>query len=109
MTQDEKVTQWVIIEMMGHRRIAGRYSVENGLHRVDVPNETGYITKMLGNAAIYEIHFVDEDAARFAARNFEPNPIGVWEMREELKRLKAPAGPGEPVEGWGAEWEDDDE
>ena len=103
---DEKTDQWVIIEQMGHRKLAGRYSFENGLHRVDVPTESGYITKWLGTSAIYEMHAVDEAAARFAARNFEPNPIGVWELQREMRRLQAPAEAEDTIEAYD-DWKDE--
>jgi len=104
---EEQTYQWVIVEMMGRTKLAGRYSFENGLHRVDVPTDdpAKFHTKMLGNSAIFQIHFCDEDAARLMARQFRPEPIGVWELRKEMKRLHEPAGAGEVIEGGG---DDDD-
>jgi hypothetical protein len=45
---------------------------------------------MIGEGAIFRIRFVDEEAARFVARSLQPQPIGVWELRQEIKRLAAP-------------------
>jgi hypothetical protein len=93
----ESSAQWAIIEVMGHGKAAGRYCVENGLHRVDIPQEDGsYHTKYYGNGAIFCITMVDEAAARLVAKQLratEQQPIGVWSLRQELKRLQTPAGP----------------
>lgn len=105
MTTDNnqpKIELWAIIELMGHDKTAGRYTFQDGLHRIDVPRQDGsFVTEMIGNSAIFRLRFVDEEAARLAARSIEPQPIGVWELRKELKRLAAPAGnviEGDPVE-----------
>lgn len=91
---------WVIIELMGHDRTAGRYSFENGLHRVDVPqDDCGFVTEMIGSSAIFRLRFVDEDAARLAARSIRPQPINPWELRKEMLRLTEPLTPGETLEG----------
>lgn len=50
--------RWVILEAMGHIKVAGRYYVENGLHRVDIPDPSDpnlYRTEWYGNAAIFRI------------------------------------------------------
>lgn len=103
-------TLWAMVELMGHDRTAGRYSFVNGLHRIDVPREDGsFVTEMLGAGSIFRIRFVDEDAARLAARSLDPQPIGVWELRKELARLSAPATSGETVESRGYEYVEDEE
>lgn len=102
---------WAIVEIMGHNKMAGRYSFENGLHRVDVPTDDlkKFHTKLVGTGSIYMIHFCDEDAARMMARQFAPKPIGTWELKQEMARLQAPARPGEPVEVAGNVSSDDDD
>jgi hypothetical protein len=102
---DTESTQlWAIIEVMGHGKAAGRYCLENGLHRVDIPHphlDGSYYTKYYGNGAIFCITMVDEAAARLAAKqiNAELNqPIGAWSLQQELKRLQAPAGPKAVIE-----------
>ncbi len=84
---------WVIIELMGHDKTAGRYSHWNGLHRIDVPQSDGssFLTEAIGNDAIFRMRFVDEDTARLAAKQLRPQqPIGVWELRKEMLRLAQP-------------------
>jgi len=84
---------WVILEAMGHIRVAGRYYVENGLHRVDIPDPTEperYRTEWYGNAAIFRISPVDELTARkVAAQSVIPEAI-PWDIRHQLKQLAAP-------------------
>jgi hypothetical protein len=84
---------WVILESMGHGRVAGRYYVENGLHRVDIPDPTDpehYRTEWYGNAAIFRITPVDELTARkVAAQSVIPEAI-PFDVRYQLKQLAAP-------------------
>jgi hypothetical protein len=98
----EQVTKWVILEAMGHRVAAGRYFVENGLHRVDIPDvsqgaepETFIRSEWYGNAAIFCITPVTEEAARLmAGRCVIPEAI-PWDVRQELTKM---IGAGEDVE-----------
>jgi hypothetical protein len=45
---------------------------------------------MIGSSAIFRLRFVDEAAARLAARSIRPEPIGVWELKKEMLRLAQP-------------------
>ena len=93
---DEDTTQWAIIELMGHQKIAGRYLEQAGLHRVDVPETIPEadgefrFTRLYSPQAIYSITFVDEEAARLAARAIDTPAITIWEVQREIKRLAAP-------------------
>lgn len=91
--QPNQTDRWVILEAMGHIRVAGRYYVENGLHRVDIPDPRDvdhYRTEWYGNAAIFRITPVDEVTARkVAASSVIPDAI-PWDVRHQLKRLAAP-------------------
>lgn len=95
---------WVILESMGHGRVAGRYYVENGLHRVDIPDPTElerYRTEWYGNAAIFRITPVDEMTARkVAAQSVIPEAI-PWDVRHQLKQLAAPKETLEMLEDLG--------
>lgn len=87
-------TQWVILEAMGHIKVAGRYYVENGLHRVDIPDPTDlelYRTEWFGNAAIFRITPVDEVTARAVAKQSVIPDAIPWDMRGQLKQLAARA------------------
>jgi len=93
--------RWVILEAMGHIKVAGRYYVENGLHRVDIPDPSDpqlYRTEWFGNAAIFRITPVDELTARkVAASSVIPDAI-PFDVRYQLRQL---AAPGETIEQMG--------
>lgn len=103
---------WAIVELFGHKRIAGHLSSQvvagGSLVRIDVPETpadrhpaTAGYTKLVGVAAIYGITPVSEEVARRAAREIERwnDPLPV-----QLPQLPAPAE--SPSDPWG---EDDDE
>jgi hypothetical protein len=84
---------WVILESMGHGRVAGKYYIENGLHRVDIPdpsNPDNYRTEWYGNAAIFRITPVDELTARKAAAQSVIPEAVPFDVRHQLKQLVAP-------------------
>lgn len=66
------LTGWAIVELFGHRRLAGRVSEETiageQLLRVEVPRPDGTVSvHRHGGKAIYGLHEVTEAAARAAA------------------------------------------
>lgn len=82
---------WAIVEIMGHRRIAGRVSeVEmygTRMLRVDVPaggdDPAGvdYVTQFYSGSAIYCVTPATEETARKASAACESvQPIKTWEM-----------------------------
>jgi hypothetical protein len=97
---NEEPTTWAIIELMGHQKIAGRYSERGAMHRVDVPGDGDEFrfTRLYSPQAIYSITFVDEQAARMAARALEVQPITIWEVNQEIRRLAAPAESGDVLD-----------
>lgn len=101
--------QWAIVELMGHQKIAGRYSENGPMHRIDVPDDDGFrFSRLYSPQAIYSITFVDEQTARMAAQAFDTPAITIWEVQREIKRLAALAARNEPVEGaYEAEYPDD--
>lgn len=81
---------WAIVEMMGHRKVAG-YVTEvtmagHGFLRIDVPGEkssdppsaTQFISPASGS--IYAITPVSEAVARLVAKGHKPEPVTVWEV-----------------------------
>ncbi len=98
MANDEH--KWAIIELMGHQKIAGRYSEHGPMHRVDVPddNDEFHFSRLYSPQAIYSITFVDEQAAKIAAKALETPAIAIWEVNRELRRLAAPVEARETVE-----------
>jgi hypothetical protein len=76
--------QWAIVELMGHKIVAGLASKDEMLGkpmlRVDVPETKGYpaFTQMYGESAIYCVTFVSEEVARLTAEQCKINPVAVY-------------------------------
>ena len=93
--------QWAIVELFGHARIAGLLTEQtiggNSFVRVDVPEFISEgqtfpaVTRLLGNASIYGITFVDEATATIAAREIRYQPVSVWSLRRGLEGLPVDA------------------
>ncbi len=99
MSDSTEFTGWAIVELFGHKRLAGHVSSQvvagGSMVRIDVPETpadskpaTQQYTKLVGVAAIYGITPVAEDVARRAAREIERwnDPLPV-----QLPALPAPA------------------
>lgn len=90
--------QWATVDLMGHSHTAGRVTWENGLLRVDVPEEDSFRTEYYGMAAIYSLKLVSEEIARaYVVVDHEPvaynAPIVTrtqfLEMKNEAERHNA--------------------
>lgn len=78
MAQAEKFDTWGVVEVMGHKRFAGRITEQAiagaALVRVDVPaisfpdREFNEFSKLIGIASVYCITPMTEELARKAAR-----------------------------------------
>lgn len=78
---DELPAQWGILELMGHKAVAGMISeIGKPLIRIDVPKTKKYgsYTQFYGAAAIYAITLTSEDVARKCADDYAINPISVY-------------------------------
>jgi hypothetical protein len=126
--QHEKFTGWAVVEMLGHKKLAGFVSEQviagSALVRVDVPETLqqksvpGYggtvveskpaYTKLIGVGSIYCITPTDESTARRAAaaleRWNEPIPVTLPALLPAATSAATPA-----AELIDAEWEHDDE
>ena len=100
MENQENQFQWAIIELMGHQKIAGRYSEHGPMHRVDVPDsdDAFRFTRLYSPQAIYSITFVDEQAARIAAQSLYTPAITILSVNREIKRLAASAQQSDMLE-----------
>lgn len=94
-TTKDPFAQWCILELMGHRRLAG-YLTEHeiagaALLRLDVPAQTvvtdgvtdtgGFAsTQFYSPAAIYCITPTTEEIARAVAAQNTPEPVRRWEL-----------------------------
>jgi hypothetical protein len=110
----EETTNYAIVELMGHKVVAGKVSKSEMLGkpmlRVDVPATSAYpeFTQFYGETAIYCVTFVSEQVALRTAEANKTNPVSVYvpdlitrqkheevvqDYRERLERLRAlPAG-----------------
>lgn len=79
---------WAILELMGHRRLAGYVRAVElagaGLLRIDVPGEgdTPIATQFYSPAALYCLTPTTEAMARAVAKSSQPEPVHRWELPE---------------------------
>lgn len=85
--QEASFTGWCILELMGHRRLAGWLSEETigggSFIRIDVPNDDGetvQATQFYSPSSVYCITPTTEEIARAAARGAKPAPVARWEL-----------------------------
>lgn len=82
----EKFDEWAILELMGHRRLAGKISEQTiggaSFIRIDVPEASGGLpaTQIYSPAAVYCITPVSEEVARAVASRNRPEPVHRWEL-----------------------------
>jgi hypothetical protein len=87
---------WAILELMGHRRLAGYVrEVEiagAGLLRIDVPGAGAepIATQFYSPASLYCLTPTTEEMARAVAKRSRPEPVHRW----ELPAATVPAGVG---------------
>lgn len=93
----ERFEEWAILELMGHRRLAGRVSEMTvggaALIRIDVPEgldgDGVKLTQLYAPGAIYCITPVAESVARGFAARLDVAPISRWEL-DALPRREDP-------------------
>lgn len=77
---------WAVLELMGHRRLAGYLSeatIGGGAFvRIDVPGlgDDPVATQFYAPGAVYCITPTTEDVARAVARRNQPEPVHRWEL-----------------------------
>jgi len=90
---NENAGQWAIVELMGHKVVAGLVSKSEMLGkpmlRVDVPATSVYpeFTQFYGETAIYCVTFVSEQVACLTAEQNKVNPVSVY-VPELISREK---------------------
>ncbi len=107
--QPAAFAQWAILELMGHRRLAGFVSEQEiagaAFVRIDVPSENGYsATQFYAPAAIYCITPTTEELARRVAQRDQPAPVTRWALPEPESR----GYPPDPDEAAAGNEDDDD-
>lgn len=104
MTDHEAFDQHCIVEMLGHRRVAGRVREVQlagaGFLRLDVPATDGRAaqTQYIAPGSVYALHPVDEATAAAVAAHCRPEPAHRWELP-----TAAPGVSGDDPDGWGVE------
>ena len=89
----EGFREWAILELMGHRRLAGliteaqigggsfvRIDVPKRIDGVDKPGEEMVATQFYSPGSIYCITPVSESIARRMAMNLQPEPATRWDL-----------------------------
>lgn len=106
--QTETFDEWCVLELMGHRRLAGRVRevqiAGSGFLRLDVPaaDDTPGATQFIAPGSVYAIHPVDEQTARLASARFRPEPISQWEIKA-LTALPSPRPGDDGYDEWAEE------
>lgn len=81
--EDTSFRGWAILELMGHRKLAGHVSEVTiagaAMLRLDVPSDPP-VTQFYGGAAIYCITPTTEELARQVAAASRPTPISRYEL-----------------------------
>lgn len=95
------VEGWAILELMGHRRFAGKLTetefAGGTFLRLDIPGPDGEptATQLYSPASVYCITFTTEETARAVAQRSQPAPVQRWEL---------PAAPPAPETGDDEDW-----
>jgi hypothetical protein len=80
---------WCVLELMGHRRLAGYLTEQeiagDGFLRLDIPKDDGTLlertaTQFYRPAAVYCITPTTEETARRVAAGADPAPVKRWEL-----------------------------
>lgn len=92
MASDTAFTGWAILELMGHRRLAGHVSEQeiagSSFLRIDVPGDEtqAAATQFYSPAAVYAITPTTEETAQAVARGRRPAPVARWEIAAQPER-----------------------
>lgn len=76
--------QWAIIQLFGHKTLAGLVSksemLGQAMLRIDVPATSAQpaFTQLYGDKAVYSVTFVSEEVAKKTAEAVQMNPINVY-------------------------------
>lgn len=114
MAEHAKYEGWVVLELMGHRRLGGYLSEETiagaSFVRIDVPDPTKegdhwQATHFYSPAAVYCITPTTRDLAFALARTCSPSPVQRWELpaleshREAVGQVRPSYGTDDDAEG----------
>lgn len=100
MSEPTAYQGWVILELMGHRRLAGFVQTQEiagaSFLRLDVPHPSGgdelVATQFYAPSAVYCITPTTEETARKVAALTQVAPVQHWELTALLQRSDEAAG-----------------
>lgn len=77
--------EWVVLELMGHRRIFGLLTEQeiagNKFLRIEVPDAAGKMTTQFYNpSSVYCMTPTTEEIVKAAAHNNAPTPVHLYEL-----------------------------
>lgn len=82
-TNETAFDHWAILELLGHRRLAGRVTEAQiagaSFLRIDVPSNPP-ATQFYAPGSVYAITPTTEDIARAVALGSAPAPVQRWEL-----------------------------
>lgn len=93
---NEQIQQFAVVEMMGHRKIAGAIKqselAPGALIRVDVFGSDGHVerTEHIGTSAIYDITICSEQTAKAAAIAHCPEPSFAFDILRQRPERQLP-------------------
>jgi hypothetical protein len=83
MEQERTFEGWAVLELMGHRKVAGQVTPVEiagaGFLRIDIPCEPP-ATQFYAPASVYCLTPTTEALARELARNLSPAPVALYEL-----------------------------
>ena len=96
MEKGEEFEGWAILELMGHRKLAGYVRPATiagaGVIRIDVPkpldqpqDEPILATQFYSPAALYCLTPVTEMMARNLSKMYQPEPVSRWELPASIE------------------------
>jgi hypothetical protein len=93
----EKFEQWAILELMGHRRLAGIVTDSEigggSFIRIDMPMKDGSTsTQFYSPGAVYCITPTTEEIARKMSLAYQPEPVSQWEFKQLNMPVHSPGG-----------------
>ena len=88
METPEIFDSWAILELMGHRRLAGKVTeatIGGGAFiRIDCPGKEKETTQYYAPGAVYCITPTTEEIARKFAEYYEPQPVHPFEIARPM-------------------------
>jgi hypothetical protein len=85
MEQEQEFEGWALLELMGHRKLAGHVKPATiagaGVIRIDVPGADGNVaTQFYSPASLYCLTPIGEELARKLAQRYAPEPVTRWDL-----------------------------